>query len=138
MTSRTDSRIRSTPSPARNASSSSDATDWDNAIGGNLPGEYLPVHTENPADGPLTQAGSPTTRNPTTPGDSHRPEYRGSSAQVPDGLHTLQTMQTVRNLRAHRFRRRGWGTTQTGRTPTWDAADWRSVIAIRWRLRNLR
>src|SRR5215207_9976231 len=71
MTSRTDSRIRSTPSPARNASSSSDATDWDNAIGGNLPGEYLPVHTENPADGPLTQAGSPTTRNPTTPGDSH-------------------------------------------------------------------
>src|SRR5829696_6198923 len=72
MTSRTDSRIRSTPSPARNASSSSDATDWDNAIGGNLPGEYLPVHTENPADGPLTQAGSPPTRNPTTPGDSHR------------------------------------------------------------------
>src|SRR5215207_1776877 len=72
MTSRTDSRIRSTPSPARNASSSSDATDWDNAIGGNLPGEYLPVHTENPADGPLTQASSPTTRNPTTPGDSHR------------------------------------------------------------------
>src|SRR5687767_10937458 len=71
MTSRTDSRIRSTPSPARNASSSSDATDWDNAIGGNLPGEYLPVHTENPADAPLTQAGSPTTRNPTTPGDSH-------------------------------------------------------------------
>src|SRR5215203_5781191 len=71
MTSRTDSRIRSTPSPARNASSSSDATDWDNAIGGNLPGEYLPVHTENPADGPLTQASSPTTRNPTTPGDSH-------------------------------------------------------------------
>src|SRR5829696_8396466 len=71
MTSRTDSRIRSTPSPARNASSSSDATDWDNAIGGNLPGEYLPVHTENPADGPLTQAGSPTTRNPTTPRDSH-------------------------------------------------------------------
>src|SRR5215204_4196235 len=73
MTSRTDSRIRSTPSPARNASSSSDATDWDNAIGGNLPGEYLPVHTENPADGPLTQAGSPTTRNPTTPRDSHFP-----------------------------------------------------------------
>src|SRR5687767_4807227 len=71
MTSRTDSRIKSTPSPARNASSSSDATDWDNAIGGNLPGEYLPVHTENPADGPLTQAGSPTARNPTTPGDSH-------------------------------------------------------------------
>src|SRR5829696_3701180 len=36
MTSRTDSRIRSTPSPARKASSSSDTTDWDNAIGGNL------------------------------------------------------------------------------------------------------
>src|SRR5688500_5410555 len=89
MTSRTDSRIRSTPSPARNASSSSDATDWDNAIGGNLPGEYLPVHTENPADGPLTQAGSPTTRNPTTPGDSHPdgtdaadPAYRGVAAGV--------------------------------------------------------
>src|SRR3712207_929703 len=52
MTSRTDSRIRSAPSPARNASSSSDATDLDNAIGGNLLGEYLAVHTENPADGP--------------------------------------------------------------------------------------
>src|SRR5215203_4789158 len=36
MTSRTDSRIRSTPSPARKASSSSDTIDWDNAIGGNL------------------------------------------------------------------------------------------------------
>src|SRR5215218_6695776 len=36
MTSRTDSRIRSTPSPARKASSSSDTTDWDNAIVGNL------------------------------------------------------------------------------------------------------
>ena len=64
MTSRTDSRIRSTPSPARNASSSSDATDWDNAIGGNLLGEYLAVHTENPADGALNRGDSP---NPETP-----------------------------------------------------------------------
>src|SRR5215203_1683803 len=84
MTSRTDSRIRSTPAPARNASSSSDATDWDNAIGGNLPGEYLPVHTENPADGPLTQASSPTTRNPTTPGDSHWSARPGTFPVEPD------------------------------------------------------
>src|SRR3954452_16431053 len=48
---RTDSRIRSTPSPARNASSSSDTADWDNAIGGLLFSVCLAVHTEDPADG---------------------------------------------------------------------------------------
>src|SRR3954468_14702983 len=54
---RTDSRIRSTPSPARNASSSSDTADWDNAIGGLLFSVCLAVHTEDPADGPLVSAG---------------------------------------------------------------------------------
>ena len=52
ITIRTDSRIRSTPSPLRNASSSSDTADWDKAIGGDPFGECLAVHTEDPADGP--------------------------------------------------------------------------------------
>ena len=52
ITIRTDSRIRSTPSPARNASSSSDTADWDMAIGGFPFSECLAVHTEDPADGP--------------------------------------------------------------------------------------
>src|SRR3954454_23914756 len=70
---RTDSRIRSTPSPARNASSSSDTADWDNAIGGLLFSVCLAVHTEDPADGPMLQQGTPSiTPNPTTPGDSHQ------------------------------------------------------------------
>ena len=34
---------------------SSDTTDWDNAIGGNLLSEYLAIHTENPADGPTSR-----------------------------------------------------------------------------------
>src|SRR5215212_7133945 len=38
------------------------------------PGEYLAVHTENPADGATANGGSPTTRNPTTPGNSHSTE----------------------------------------------------------------
>jgi cytidylate kinase len=67
ITNRTDSRIRSTPSPARIASSNSDATDWDNAIGRTSCGEYLAVHTENLADGAHVLSGSPTTRNPITP-----------------------------------------------------------------------
>src|SRR4051794_15647266 len=48
ITIRTDSRIKSTPSPVRNASSNSDTADWGRAIGGNSSfGEYLAVHTEN-------------------------------------------------------------------------------------------
>src|SRR5215212_6836624 len=43
------------------------------------PCEYLAVHTENPADGATTNGGSPTTRNPTTPGDSHVGSARLSS-----------------------------------------------------------
>src|SRR3954451_12614341 len=54
---RTDSRIRSTPSPARNASSSSDTADWDSAIGGLLFSVCLAVHTEDPADGHPASAG---------------------------------------------------------------------------------
>src|SRR4051794_4284247 len=54
---RTDSRIRSTPSPARNASSNSDTADWDNAIGGLLFSVCLAVHTEDPADGAPASAG---------------------------------------------------------------------------------
>src|SRR3954447_7951216 len=51
ITIRTDSRTRSTPSPARNASSSSDTADWGRAIGGLLFDVCLAVHTEDPADG---------------------------------------------------------------------------------------
>src|SRR4051794_18601103 len=54
---RPDSRIRSTPSPARNASRSSDTADWDNAIGGLLFSVCLAVHTEDPADGHPASAG---------------------------------------------------------------------------------
>src|SRR4051812_18802066 len=54
---RTDSRIRSTPSPARNASSSSDTADWDNAIGGLLFSVCLAFPAEEPADGPSASAG---------------------------------------------------------------------------------
>jgi hypothetical protein len=64
VTGRTDSRIRSTPSSALNASSNSDKTDLDNAFGGNLPGEYLPGPTEDPADGASMQA---THQTPETP-----------------------------------------------------------------------
>src|SRR3954468_4167843 len=69
---RTDSRIRSTPSPARNASSNSDTADWDNAIGGLLFSVCLAVHTEDPADGPQPQQATPQiTSKPTTPRDSY-------------------------------------------------------------------
>jgi hypothetical protein len=71
MTSRTDSQTRSTPSPARNASSSSDATDWDNAIGGNLLMSTCRYTSRIPPRAPSTQATHRTPRNPTTPGDSH-------------------------------------------------------------------
>src|SRR3954454_19382124 len=54
---RTDSRIRSTPSPARNASRSSDTADWDSAIGGLLFSVCFAVHTEDPADGPPASSG---------------------------------------------------------------------------------
>src|SRR3954452_13284288 len=72
MTIRTDSRIRSTPSPVRNASSSSDTADWGRAIGGDsFNGEYLAVHTENHADGPSCSKPLRYAPNPTTPGDAH-------------------------------------------------------------------
>jgi len=67
----TDSRIRSTPSPARKAPSNSDATVLDNAIGGISFCGYCAVDTENLADGVSCPADPPTTQNPTTPGDSH-------------------------------------------------------------------
>src|SRR3954471_22773639 len=57
---RTDSRIRSTPSPARNASSSSDRADWGRAIGELLFDVCLAVHTEDLADGPLTYGAPPS------------------------------------------------------------------------------
>src|SRR4051794_17947956 len=72
MTIRTDSRIRSTPSPVRNASSNSDTADWGRAIGGDpFFGEYLAVHTENHADGPLTLGAAPLLPNPTTQRDAY-------------------------------------------------------------------
>src|SRR3712207_6055624 len=61
MTIRTDSRIRSTPSPVRNASSRSDTADWDKAIGGDPFGECLAVHTEDLAGGPHTPGAAPIT-----------------------------------------------------------------------------
>src|SRR3954447_19066319 len=64
---RTDSRIRSTPSPARKASSSSDTADWDNAIGGVLFSVFLAVHTEDPADGHLASAGHAVTHQTPPP-----------------------------------------------------------------------
>src|SRR3954451_11662314 len=64
MTIRTDSRIRSTPSPVRNASSSSDTADWDKAIGGNPFSECLAVHTEDLADGPHMLGAAPLTSKP--------------------------------------------------------------------------
>src|SRR4051812_29006019 len=59
MTIRTDSRTRSTPSPVRNASRSSDTADWDKAIGEVPFGECLAVHTEDPADGPYIVGAAP-------------------------------------------------------------------------------
>src|SRR4051794_8031504 len=73
MTIRTDSRIKSTPSPERNASSNSDTADWGRAIGGDsFNGEYLAVHTENHADGPLTLGAAPLHPNPTTRRDAYK------------------------------------------------------------------
>src|SRR3954452_7662722 len=54
ITMRTDSRTKSTPSPARNASSSSDTTESGSAIGEVSFSGYLAVDTENLADGALT------------------------------------------------------------------------------------
>src|SRR3954447_9335369 len=72
MTIRTDSRIRSTPSPVRNASSNSDTADWGRAIGGDsFNGEYLAVHTEDHADGPPTPGAAPLLPNPTTQRDPY-------------------------------------------------------------------
>src|SRR3954451_21580548 len=65
MTIRTDSRTRSTPSPVRNASRSSDTADWDKAIGEVPFGECLAVHTEDPADGPhIVGAAPPAPKTP--------------------------------------------------------------------------
>src|SRR3954447_18287785 len=64
MTSRTESRTRSTPSPARNASSNSDTADWGRAIGGLLFDVCLAVHTEDLADGPSTSGAPPSYPKP--------------------------------------------------------------------------
>src|SRR3954447_2288331 len=80
ITIRTDSRIKSTPSPVRNASSSSDTADWGRAIGADsFNGEYLAVHTEDHAGGPLRLGAAPSPPNPTTPRDAHRAEGRASA-----------------------------------------------------------
>src|SRR3954451_19831129 len=64
ITIRTDSRTRSTPSPARNASSSSDRADWDKAIGGSPSVRAYGFHTEAPADGRLLHDASPDLKPP--------------------------------------------------------------------------
>ena len=61
---RTASRIRSTPSPARNTSSSSVRADWDKAIGEISFGECLAVHTKNLADGPTYDRAAPLPPKP--------------------------------------------------------------------------
>jgi hypothetical protein len=71
MTIRTDSRIRSTPSPVRNASRSSDTADWDKAIGG-FPSVSAWPYT--PKISPMAPMRSEPLRypsNPTTPRDAH-------------------------------------------------------------------
>src|SRR6476646_762259 len=68
---RTASRIRFTPSPARNASSNADRSDCSRAIGSISFDAYLPVHTENHADGPTHRWTLPATSNPTTRRDAH-------------------------------------------------------------------
>ena len=64
---RTHSRMKSVPSPVRNTSSSSDKADWDKAIGEISFDEYLAVHIENLAGGPLHSGRRAVTPNPTTP-----------------------------------------------------------------------
>src|SRR3954466_12207034 len=64
ITIRTDSRTRSTPSPARNASSSSDTADWGRAIGDLLFDVCLAVHTEDLADGPAMSGAPPSYPKP--------------------------------------------------------------------------
>src|SRR3954468_24350872 len=64
ITIRTDSRIKSTPSPVRNASSNSDTADWGRAIGGLLFDVCLAVHTEDLADGPSTSGAPPSYPKP--------------------------------------------------------------------------
>src|SRR3954447_26745342 len=70
MTIRTDSRTRSTPSPVRNASSSSDTADWDKAIGG-FPSVSAWPYT--PKISPMAAYFTPPRRtsNPTTPRDAY-------------------------------------------------------------------
>src|SRR4051794_38004239 len=78
MTIRTDSRTRSTPSPVRNASSSSDTADWDKAIGG-FPSVSAWPYT--PKISPMAAYFTPPRRtsNPTTPRDA----YNGNLSTAP-------------------------------------------------------
>src|SRR3954469_13385328 len=99
MTIRTDSRTRSTPSPVRNASSSSDTADWDKAIGEVPFGECLPVHTEDPADGPyIVGAAPPAPKTPPLHGRLLEPRsprrWRGGNGPegVTGGLHKNSTI----------------------------------------------
>jgi hypothetical protein len=59
--------MKSVPSPVRNTSSNSDRADWGKAIGELLLDEYLAVHIENLAGGPLHSGRRAVTPNPTTP-----------------------------------------------------------------------
>src|SRR5215204_4983429 len=78
MTSRTDSRIRSTPSPARNASSSSDATDWDTpSVGTSLVSTCRYTPRIPPMAHSLRQAHRPP-ETPPHPGTLTSPHANGS------------------------------------------------------------
>ncbi|MBK8446514.1 MAG: hypothetical protein IPL41_07505 [Micropruina sp.] len=60
--------MKSVPSPERNTSISSDKAESDKAIGELSFDEYLAVHIENLADGPLTQDAAPSPKPHHSPG----------------------------------------------------------------------
>src|SRR4029434_7435299 len=105
ITSRTDSRIRSTPSPARNASSSSDATDWDNAIGENLLVSTCRYTPRIPPMAPLTVAAHRLPEFPLLPGTlTHRelPAVLDPNSRTPTGcLAVLHMLHAAHQLNAH-------------------------------------
>src|SRR5271154_5061838 len=64
QTRRTDSRIRSSPSPDWKAASSSDRTDWSRAIGVYSFAAFGQEHTEDHAAGPLMGGPSDSLQTP--------------------------------------------------------------------------
>src|SRR4051794_1696514 len=97
ITIRTDSRTRSTPSPAPNASSSSDRADWGRAIGELLFDVCLAVHTEDLADGPSRTEPAVLPQVPPlhgTPTGEVRPQL--TADPIPPGLEGRNRVSDVR------------------------------------------